>query len=37
MALDRLISAESHIVEPPDLYTARIEPPFKERPRAWSA
>src|SRR3989475_2946879 len=27
----RLISADSHIIEPPDLYTSRIEPRFKER------
>src|SRR2546428_8041215 len=27
----KLISADSHIVEPPDLYTTRIEPRFKER------
>ena len=31
MALDRLISADSHIVEPPDLYTSRIDPRFKDR------
>src|SRR5262245_4495397 len=27
----RVISADSHIVEPPDLYATRIEPKFRER------
>ena len=27
----KLISADSHIVEPPDLYTKRIEPRFRHR------
>ena len=27
----KLISADSHIVEPPDLYTTRIEPRFRNR------
>ena len=27
----KLISADSHIVEPPDLYTSRIEPRFRDR------
>jgi uncharacterized protein len=27
----KLISADSHIVEPPDLYTNRIEPRFRDR------
>ncbi|MBV8889471.1 MAG: amidohydrolase family protein [Alphaproteobacteria bacterium] len=27
----RLISADSHIVEPPDLYTSRIDPKFRDR------
>src|SRR6266446_6433667 len=31
MATYKLISADSHIVEPPDLYTDRIERRFKER------
>ena len=31
MTTYKLISADSHIVEPPDLYTTRIEPRFKER------
>ena len=31
MAGYKLISADSHIVEPPDMYTARIEPKFHER------
>ena len=26
-----LISADSHIVEPPDMYTSRIDPKFKDR------
>ena len=26
-----LISADSHIVEPPDLYSSRIEPKFRDR------
>ena len=29
MASYKLISADSHIVEPPDLYTSRIEPRFR--------
>ena len=31
MAAYKLISADSHIVEPPDLYTTRIEPKFRDR------
>src|SRR5438093_11542013 len=31
MATYKLISADSHIVEPPDLYTNRIEPRFRDR------
>ena len=31
MQTDKLISADSHIVEPPDLYTSRIEPRFRDR------
>jgi len=31
MAAFKVISADSHIVEPPDMYTARIEPKFRER------
>ncbi len=31
MLTHKLISADSHIVEPPDLYTTRIEPRFRER------
>ena len=31
MAAYKLISADSHIVEPPDMYTSRIEPRFRER------
>ena len=31
MAAYPLISADSHIVEPPDLYTSRVEPQFRER------
>jgi len=31
MAMDKLISADSHIVEPPDLYTGRIEARFRDR------
>ena len=27
----KLISADSHIVEPPDLYANRIEPRFRDR------
>jgi predicted TIM-barrel fold metal-dependent hydrolase len=27
----KLISADSHIVEPPDMYTSRIEPKFRDR------
>ena len=27
----RIISADSHVFEPPDLWTSRIEPKFKER------
>src|SRR5258708_30816362 len=30
MLTHRPISADSHIVEPPDLYTTRIEPKFRE-------
>ena len=32
MAEYKLISADSHIVEPPDMYTGRIEPRFRDRP-----
>jgi predicted TIM-barrel fold metal-dependent hydrolase len=31
MAAYKLISADSHIVEPPDMYAARIEPKFRDR------
>ena len=31
MAAYRLISADSHIVEPPDLYTSRVQPKFRDR------
>ena len=31
MQTDKLISADSHIVEPPDLYTSRIEHRFRDR------
>ena len=31
MAEYKLISADSHIVEPPDMYTGRIEPKFRDR------
>jgi predicted TIM-barrel fold metal-dependent hydrolase len=31
MAAYKLISADSHIVEPPDMYSARIEPKFRDR------
>src|SRR6516162_7414142 len=31
MGAFRVISADSHIVEPPDMYTSRIEPRFRER------
>src|ERR1700757_2599377 len=27
----KVISADTHIVEPPDMYTSRIEPRFRER------
>src|SRR5574341_626401 len=30
MMTHKLISADSHIVEPPDLYTKRIEPRFRD-------
>ena len=31
MTAYKLISADSHIVEPPDLYDTRIEPKFRSR------
>jgi predicted TIM-barrel fold metal-dependent hydrolase len=31
MAAYKLISADSHIVEPPDMYSARMEPKFRDR------
>ncbi|HEY3911742.1 MAG TPA: amidohydrolase family protein [Stellaceae bacterium] len=31
MAAYKLISADSHIVEPPDMYASRIEPKFRDR------
>jgi hypothetical protein len=31
MGAFKVISADSHIVEPPDMYTSRIEPKFRER------
>jgi hypothetical protein len=31
MAAYHLISADSHIVEPPDLYTSRVQPQFRDR------
>ena len=37
MATYKLISADSHIVEPPDLYTSRIEPPMQRSTRMASS
>ena len=31
MAIEKLISADSHIVEPPDLWEKRIDPKFRDR------
>ncbi len=31
MALENLISADSHIIEPPDLWEGRIDPEYKDR------
>jgi len=31
MTTDKLISADSHIVEPPDLYASRIDRRFRDR------
>jgi hypothetical protein len=31
MADYRIISADSHIVEPPDMYSSRIAPQFRNR------
>jgi predicted TIM-barrel fold metal-dependent hydrolase len=31
MTADTIISSDSHVIEPPDLWTARIEPRFRER------
>ena len=31
MTVSTFISADSHIVEPPDLYSSRIEPKFRDR------
>ena len=31
MASHKIISADSHIIEPPDLYANRIEARFRER------
>ena len=31
MTEHKLISADSHIIEPPDLYTHRIEPRYRDR------
>jgi hypothetical protein len=31
MSIYRLISSDSHIVEPPDLSTSRIDPQFQDR------
>jgi hypothetical protein len=31
MGAFKVISADSHIVKPPDMYTSRIEPKFRER------
>ncbi len=31
MAAYKIISADSHIVEPPDMYTSRIEPKYRDR------
>jgi hypothetical protein len=37
MAASKVISADSHIVKPPDMYTSRIEPKFRERARGSNA
>ena len=31
MPVDKLISADSHVVEPPDLWDSRIDAPFRDR------
>ncbi len=31
MAAYKLIAADSHIVEPPDMYSRRIDPMFRDR------
>ena len=31
MAAERIVSADSHVVEPADVWTARIEPRFADR------
>jgi hypothetical protein len=31
MIAEKLISSDSHAVEPPDLWESRIEPKFRER------
>jgi hypothetical protein len=31
MAAYKLIAADSHIVEPPDMYSSRIDPMFRDR------
>ena len=31
MALNKLISADSHVIEPPDVWTERIDPEFRDR------
>ena len=31
MTAYKLISADSHIVEPPDMYSSRIDPKFRDR------
>ena len=32
MSSYRVVSSDSHVYEPPDLWTARMEPRFRERP-----
>lgn len=31
MTADTILSSDSHVIEPPDLWTTRIEPRFRER------
>ena len=37
MANYRVISSDNHVFEPPDLWTTRIDPRFKDRAHALSA